>query len=47
VREDAESADASGAGGTPTFFIGERRHVGPFDAVSLAAALRQQGEIGR
>jgi Na+/H+ antiporter NhaA len=40
VREDAESADASGAGGTPTFFIGEWRHTGPYDAVSLAAALR-------
>jgi Na+/H+ antiporter NhaA len=42
VRQDAESADASGAGGTPTFFIGERRHIGPFDAVSLATALRTQ-----
>jgi Na+/H+ antiporter NhaA len=43
VREDAASADASGASGTPTFFIGGWRHVGPYDAVSLAAALRSQG----
>ncbi len=40
IREDAASADAGGAGGTPTFFIGDRRHVGPFDAASLAAGLR-------
>jgi Na+/H+ antiporter NhaA len=40
IREDAASADAGGAGGTPTFFIGGRRHVGPFDAASLAAGLR-------
>jgi Na+/H+ antiporter NhaA len=44
VREDAESADASGAGGTPTFFIGEWRHEGPYDAGSLAAALRSPGQ---
>lgn len=39
VREDAESAEASGAGGTPTFFVGERRHTGPFDADTLVARL--------
>lgn len=39
VREDIASADASGARGTPTFFIGDRRHVGPHDARSLAEAL--------
>lgn len=39
VRRDVASAEASGARGTPTFFVGERRHVGPHDADSLAAAL--------
>lgn len=39
VREDQVSADASGARGTPTFFVGDRRHVGPYDAESLAAEL--------
>lgn len=40
IRQDAASADASGAHGTPTFFIGNRRHVGPYDAVTLASELR-------
>jgi predicted DsbA family dithiol-disulfide isomerase len=40
VREDAAGAEASGARGTPTFFIGDRRHIGPHDAGSLAAALQ-------
>jgi len=39
VREDVISAELSGARGTPTFFIGDRRHVGPYDAESLAAEL--------
>jgi Na+/H+ antiporter NhaA len=39
VREDVASADASGARGTPTFFIGDRRHVGPYDAETLAREL--------
>jgi Na+/H+ antiporter NhaA len=39
VREDVISAELSGARGTPTFFVGERRHVGPYDAESLAAEL--------
>jgi Na+/H+ antiporter NhaA len=39
VREDVASAEASGARGTPTFFIGERRHVGPYDAETLAREL--------
>ncbi len=43
VREDAASADASGAHGTPTFFIGDRRHVGPYDAMTLASELREAG----
>jgi predicted DsbA family dithiol-disulfide isomerase len=39
IRDDVASAEASGARGTPTFFIGERRHVGPHDTETLAAAL--------
>jgi protein-disulfide isomerase len=39
VRLDAASADASGVRGTPTFFIGDRRHHGPWDADTLAGAL--------
>ena len=33
------SAEASGARGTPTFFVGDRRHIGPYDAETLAAEL--------
>ncbi|WP_435742903.1 Na+/H+ antiporter NhaA [Nocardioides sp. SYSU DS0663] len=39
VRRDLESAAASGARGTPTFFVGDRRHEGPWDARTLIAAL--------
>ncbi|WP_210648711.1 Na+/H+ antiporter NhaA [Nocardioides sp. SYSU D00065] len=39
VQHDVASAEASGVRGTPTFFIGETRHVGPFDGRSLIAAL--------
>ena len=39
VREDVASAEASGARGTPTFFVGERRHVGPYDTETLAREL--------
>jgi predicted DsbA family dithiol-disulfide isomerase len=39
VQDDAASADASGARGTPTFFIGGQRHVGAWDTESLAREL--------
>ena len=39
VLEDVVSAEASGARATPTFFVCGRRHVGPHDAATLAAAL--------
>jgi Na+/H+ antiporter NhaA len=39
VREDVASAEASGATGTPTFFVGDIRHVGPYDAATLAREL--------
>jgi len=49
IREDVMSAECSGARGTPTFFVGERRHVGPYDAQTLIAELeasRQAGAAG-
>ncbi|HYI99960.1 MAG TPA: DsbA family protein, partial [Thermoleophilaceae bacterium] len=42
VDEDIASAEASGVRGTPTFFVGDRRHEGPHDAATLAAALKQR-----
>ena len=39
VRADVESAEASGARGTPTFFVGDARHTGPHDTESLVRAL--------
>lgn len=39
VREDVAGAEASGARGTPTFFVGTRRHVGAYDARTLIRAL--------
>ena len=42
VREDVVSAEASGARGTPTFFIGEQRHIGPYDTETLARELEAQ-----
>lgn len=40
VQEDAVSGAASGAHGTPTFFVNGIRHTGAYDAVSLAEELR-------
>jgi predicted DsbA family dithiol-disulfide isomerase len=45
VQEDVADAEASGARGTPTFFIGERRHVGPYDAKSLALELELEAAV--
>ncbi|MDA0179900.1 Na+/H+ antiporter NhaA [Solirubrobacter phytolaccae] len=39
VRADVASAEASGADGTPTFFINGTRLLGRYDADALAAAL--------
>ena len=39
VRDDVISAEASGARGTPTFFVGDVRHVGAYDAETLTRAL--------
>ncbi|RYB95920.1 Na+/H+ antiporter NhaA [Nocardioides oleivorans] len=46
VAHDVASAEESGVRGTPTFFIGDTRHIGPHDARSLIVALEQQG-VGR
>jgi protein-disulfide isomerase len=39
VTADRESAERSGARGTPAFFIGDALYEGPFDADSLTAAI--------
>jgi NhaA family Na+:H+ antiporter len=39
VRDDVASAEASGVGGTPTFFVNGVRHDGPADTDALAEAL--------
>lgn len=41
VRQDFLSGVESGVSGTPMFFINDRRHEGPGDARTLAAALRR------
>lgn len=45
VRDDVAGAEASGARGTPTFFVGERRHVGPYDAATLIAELEESRSV--
>src|SRR5689334_4039702 len=40
VERDLASAAASGATGTPTFFVNGRRHFGAYDAGSLVAELQ-------
>jgi Na+:H+ antiporter, NhaA family len=39
VERDLASAEASGATGTPTFFLNGVRHFGPYDASSLIEGL--------
>jgi predicted DsbA family dithiol-disulfide isomerase len=40
VAQDVESADLSGASGTPTFFINGQRHYGAYDLGTLSAAIK-------
>jgi Na+/H+ antiporter NhaA len=47
IREDVASAEAGGARGTPTFFIGDTRHVGPYDAETLIAELQASRSAAR
>jgi Na+/H+ antiporter NhaA len=42
VREDVVSAEASGARGTPTFYVGGRQHRGPYDEETLARRLLEE-----
>ncbi|MCD6638506.1 MAG: DsbA family protein [Nocardioides sp.] len=47
VARDTVSAEDSGVRATPTFFIGDRRHVGPHDARTLIDRLeRIRGTAG-
>jgi Na+/H+ antiporter NhaA len=39
VAQDVESADLSGATGTPTFFINGARHYGSYDRMTLESAI--------
>lgn len=39
IEHDVASAEESGVRGTPTFFVGDTRHTGPYDARALIAAL--------
>jgi Na+/H+ antiporter NhaA len=41
IEQDIESADVSGANGTPTFFINGQRHYGAYDIGSLKAAVKE------
>jgi protein-disulfide isomerase len=47
VAHDVASAEASGVRGTPTFFVGEVRHIGPHDARTLIAALEASRNVPR
>src|SRR4051812_40703786 len=40
IAQDVESADVSGATGTPTFFVNGQRHYGAYDLESLKAAIK-------
>jgi Na+/H+ antiporter NhaA len=42
IRRDLESADASGAAGTPAFFVNGRRHEGSHQIEALAHAIEQE-----
>lgn len=41
VQDDADDADLMDLLSTPTFFVNGHRHIGPYDAESLVAALRR------
>jgi Na+/H+ antiporter NhaA len=45
VAEDLDSADRSGASGTPTFFLNGRRHHGAYDLPSLSDAVRLARDV--
>ena len=41
IEQDIESADVSGANGTPTFFVNGQRHYGAYDIASLKSAVKE------
>lgn len=43
VARDVDSADLSGVGGTPTFFVNGQRHHGAYDLETLSAAIKAAG----
>jgi Na+/H+ antiporter NhaA len=43
IDRDVDSADVSGVGGTPTFFINGRRHQGAYDIGTLSATVKSAG----
>lgn len=45
VGQDINSAEEAGVAGTPTFFINDVRHRGPYDLESLEAALTRIGAL--
>jgi protein-disulfide isomerase len=45
IAEDFISGVNSGVSGTPTFFINDVKHEGPWDATSLLAALRSAASL--
>ncbi len=40
IAQDVESADISGAAGTPTFFVNGQRHYGAYDLATLTEVIR-------
>jgi protein-disulfide isomerase len=44
IARDVASADASGAAGTPAFFVNGRRYQGSHDVDALAAAIERELE---
>ena len=46
IHRDVDSADASGAAGTPTMFVNGRRHQGAHDIEGLAAAIERELAAG-
>ncbi len=47
VAEDEDDADLMDISGTPTFFIGTRRHAGDWDAATMVAELEAARASGR
>ena len=46
IHRDVDSADASGAAGTPTMFVNGRRHEGAHDIEGLASAIERELAAG-